>query len=127
LAAVDDTAVSGGVRGRTNGWPAAATELPAAGCTRETAGRGRVDRRSSEGAVAPGAAGAGGVVQRLMIAGTWRCCVGGTLFGAPEGIPFPTSKARSQIWNEEITPATTRAIQITQENQLRIGGIIAVR
>jgi hypothetical protein len=87
-----------------------------------------LDRRSVDGAVAPraGLAG-GGVVQRLMIAGTCRWCVGGTLLGAPEGIPFPMSNARSQIWNDEITPATTRAIQMTHENQLRIGGIIAVR
>jgi hypothetical protein len=47
--------------------------------------------------------------------------------GAPEGIPFPTSKARSQIWNDETNPATTRAIQTTHENQLRIGAIIAVQ
>ena len=79
------------------------------------------------GAVASGTVGAGGVVQRLMIAGTWRWCVGDTLLGAPEGIPFPMSKARSQIWNDEIAPATTRAVQTTHENQFRIGGIIAVR
>jgi hypothetical protein len=126
LAAVDDTAVSGGATGRTTGRPAATTGFPTGRSTRETAGRGRVDRRSREGAVAAGLA-AGGVVQRLMIAGTWRWCVGDTLLGAPEGIPFPMSKARSQIWNEEIAPATTRAIQMTHENPFRIGGIIAVR
>jgi hypothetical protein len=68
---------------------------------------------------------AGGVVQRLMIAGTWRWCVGDTLLGAPEGNPLPMSNARSQIWNDDSAPATTRAIQTTHENQLRIGGIIA--
>jgi hypothetical protein len=55
-----------------------------------TAGDGRplsitgdgVDGRSRDGDVAPGAD--GGAVQRLMIAGTWRWCVGGTLFGAPD-------------------------------------------
>jgi hypothetical protein len=95
--------------------------------TLETIARGGLDRRSVDGAVTPGAVwGAGGVVQRLMIAGTWRRCVGDTLLGAPEGSPFPMSNARIQIWNDEIAPATTRAIQTTHENQFRIGGIIAV-
>src|SRR5712691_11864113 len=80
------TAVSTGAAGRTTRRPAATTEVPPEGCTRRTAGPGRVDRRSRPGAVAPGAVGAVGVVQRLMIAGTWQWCVGDTLFGAPAGI-----------------------------------------
>src|ERR1051326_8685371 len=66
--------------------------------------------------------GAGGVVQRRMIAGTCRCWVGETLFGAAAGMPLPVSKARNQIWNDETSPATTRAVQTTHESQLRIGG-----
>ncbi len=79
------------------------------------------------GAVTPGAPGVeGGVVQRPMIAGTCRCLVGDTLFGALEGIPVPTSKARNQIWKDVTRPATTRAAQVTRESQVRIGAIIVV-
>src|SRR5439155_16592368 len=120
---------AGAATGATTAGPAATTDAPAcAGELGATAAGGVVFLRSLVGAVAPGAVCArGGVVHRRMMAGTWRRCVGGTLFGAPEGMPLPTSKARSQIWNEETIPATTRAVQMTHESQLRIGGIIAVR
>jgi hypothetical protein len=109
--------------GLTTGRPAATTDVPVAGLERGTADLGRVVGRLTRCVPSDGS----GVVQRRMIAGTWRCCVGETLFGAAEGIPFPVSKARSQIWNDETTPAATRAAQRTQESQLRIGRIIAAR
>jgi hypothetical protein len=111
----------------TTGTPAATAGAPVEGVGTETAAGGGCERRTLGDVATRGDVWGGGVVQRLMIAGTWRWCVGGTLLGAPEGIPFPTSKARTQIWNDEIIPATTRAIQMTQENQFRIGRIIAVQ
>ena len=104
---------------RATGGPAATTEVPLGTSGRGTVVRGRVFR--SVGGV-PGFSSGSGVVQRRMIAGTWRLWVGDTLFGAAEGIPLPVSKARSQIWNDETSPAKTRAVQMTHENQLRIGG-----
>jgi hypothetical protein len=102
--------------------PAATTDVPPESCGRPFAACGRVVRAvAGANALGDGS----GVVQRRMIAGTWRWCVGDTLFGAVEGIPFPVSKARSQIWNDETSPAKTRAVQTTHESQLRIGGIIA--
>ena len=105
--------------GCTTARPAATTDVPAAGCVRSTIAPGRVVcALAGADTLGDGS----GVVQRRMIAGTWRWCVGDTLFGAEEGIPCPVSKARSQIWNDETSPAKTRAVQTTHESQLRIGG-----
>jgi hypothetical protein len=97
--------------------PPTVNEVPADGCSEKAdpdADPDGVDCRRFAGAVAPC-----GVVERPMIAGTSRVPVAATLFGVPAVIPGPASNARSQIWNDETTPATTTAAQATHGSLLR--------
>ena len=101
------------------------------GASRHHGGRSRRLKRNGrpkpvDGWLVGAVTGLGGVACRR-IAGTSPWSVAATPLGAPAVIPGPASNARSQIWKDETTPATTRTAQTIQGKRLRTGCIIAIR
>ena len=66
------------------------------------------------------------VFAELRIAGTCRWPDAATAGGDPAEIRGPASNARSQIWKDATTPATTSAAQSNQGSRLRIAAIIVI-